>query len=75
MSDKVRLPLWERRFGRALLAWWIILLAAIACHIWQDWLGQDRALVWTCHTMGRRHCEPGQPWLQWRWPAGGDHDR
>ena len=70
MSEKVKLPLWERRFGRVLLAWWIMVMLLITVHIWQESMGEDGAMIWSCRTMGERHCGPGQPWIDIRWPQG-----
>jgi len=52
-----------RRFGRWMLTGWMVFIILVSLHIWQESQGKDGATVWSCHTMGERHCGPQAGWL------------
>lgn len=63
--------MFEKVMGRVCLAYLLLMLVLVGIHWWQDALGEDGAVIWSCHTMGNRQCGPGQPWLTIHWPTAG----
>ena len=65
---------WETRFGLRLFAGMMILASVVTIHIWQDSLSEDQAWIWSCRTMGDRHCRDGEPLVKIHisnlWQAG-----
>lgn len=46
------------------LAWMITIAVIMGLHAWQDSMEEDSVMIFSCHTMGNRECDPGQPWIK-----------
>jgi hypothetical protein len=56
--------MFERKLAVVMGAWMATVATLIVLHWWQDSLGEGTATVWMCHTMGDRHCGPGEHWIK-----------
>lgn len=54
----------EQRLGAWMITFYLIVVAVVALHWWQD--GTDPGLRWidSCHTMDDRRCGPHEPLIK-----------
>lgn len=51
----------EARLGAWMVAFYMIFVAVVALHWWQDALMEDQRWIQSCHTMDDRRCGPHEP--------------
>lgn len=55
---------WQQQYRMFLLIIMVIVGALTAVNCWQDSLSEDQTWIWSCHTMGDRHCRTDEPMIQ-----------